>query len=300
VRANGCSTMAKNNATYSRRKWWVAGLLTLIVTGLGHVYNGRFIRGLILCFIDLLLIMLFSPGLLMSFALSSSGFIIVCTALIVVILGYRTYVLIDSSIGARRQADGYSLKKYNRWYVYAGLAVLVIIVIHPLIINMSRAAMIDAYIVPTESMTPTLYIGDCIFIDKTRYCKSLPNREDVIVVSHLGKKFVKRAVGVPGDTVEIKDKVVFINDIPVEEHYTTHTDLAIMAKSVSSRDNYGPIIVSGNQVFALGDNRDNSLDSRFWGPVNTNVIEGLVKKIYFSIDLVDMKVRWKRIGVSVD
>jgi signal peptidase I len=292
--------MAKNNTTYSRRKWWVAGLLTLIVTGLGHVYNGYFIRGLMLFCIDLLVIVLMLAGLLVSFGLSKSAFIIVCIVLIIILLGYRTYVLIDSIIGARVQHLRYSPKKYNRWFVYAGFAVLVIIIIHPLIINVSRAAMIEAYIVPTESMAPTLYIGDCIFVDKTRYCKSLPNRGEVIVVSSQERKFVKRTIGVPGDTVEITNTVLLINSTPIKEHYTIHTDISTMVKSISPRDNYGPVIIAENQIFVLGDNRDNSIDSRFWGPVNINAIEGLVKKIYFSIDLVDMKVRWERIGASVN
>lgn len=111
------------------------------------------------------------------------------------------------------------------------------------------------------------------------------------------RDFIKRVVGVGGDKIEIKNKVVFVNDVPLSEEYTVYKDPKI--DNNSQRDNFGPFIVPRRNFFVMGDNRDRSYDSRFWGVVNMDEIKGKAFIMYWSWNsngtFID-KVRWGRIG----
>jgi signal peptidase I len=110
------------------------------------------------------------------------------------------------------------------------------------------------------------------------------------------RDFIKRVVGVGGDKIEIKDKTVFVNDIPLTEPYKVHRE-QVIAKG--ERDNYGPFTVPRRSFFVMGDNRDHSYDSRFWGTVDVNEIKGKAFIMYWSWNKEGSwfrKVRWNRIG----
>lgn len=110
------------------------------------------------------------------------------------------------------------------------------------------------------------------------------------------RDFIKRVVGVGGDKIEIKDKVVYVNDIPMSEPYTIHKDPDIEA---TQRDNFGPFTVPRNSFFVMGDNRDQSYDSRFWGVVDMSEIKGKAFIMYWSWNSEGSffnKVRWNRLG----
>jgi len=113
------------------------------------------------------------------------------------------------------------------------------------------------------------------------------------------RDFIKRVIAVGGDRVEIKNKRVYVNGMALDEDYIIHTDNAILSKAVTSRDNIGPIIVPRNKFFVMGDNRDQSYDSRFWGFVDMRDIKGKAFIIYWSWNKngnLFNKVRWGRIG----
>ena len=139
---------------------------------------------------------------------------------------------------------------------------------------------------------------------------STPRRGDIIVFvfpEDPGKDFIKRVIAVPGDTVKIRDKVVFLNGEPLDETYVRYADGSTVDGFVRSRDNMPKVTVPPGKYFVMGDNRDRSYDSRFWGFVDEDAIIGKALFIYFSVDWdVDLRwyevwrypeiVRWSRIG----
>ena len=175
-----------------------------------------------------------------------------------------------------------------------------------------RSFVIQAFKIPSGSMLPTLLVGDHILVNKFIYGIKIPftdikifplrspRRGDIIVFRYpMDKKkdFIKRVVGVEDDVVEIRDKVVFINREPWKDNYGVHKDSATLPGSVSPRDNFGPVTVPEDSLFTLGDNRDQSRDSRFFGFIALEKVKGRAIIISFSWD--GEKVRWGRIGRDI-
>lgn len=174
-----------------------------------------------------------------------------------------------------------------------------------------RTFIVQAYKIPSGSMIPTLLIGDYLLVNKLSYgirnpvkndflyFRKLPERQEIVVFTYpLDKKldFIKRVIGLPGDTIQIINKKVYVNGKPLKEPYVQFTDPEVYPKEISPRDNYGPIKVPPNHIFVLGDNRDQSYDSRFWGFVPISYLKGRALIIYFSWDSKDFKIRFDRIG----
>lgn len=193
-----------------------------------------------------------------------------------------------------------------------------------------RTFLIQAYKIPSGSMEPTLAIGDHIMVNKMRYGLRMPDslfgltplageipyghylfhlaqvhRGDVVVfVFPLDstKDFIKRVVGVGGDTVQVKNGEVFLNGEPMPDPHA-HFEVAPQDRSqFSPRDNYGPAVVPPGKYFMMGDNRDRSYDSRFWGFVNLDQVEGRAMFIYWSWGADSQSplgIRWSRFGKAV-
>jgi signal peptidase I len=173
-----------------------------------------------------------------------------------------------------------------------------------------RAYVIQAFKIPSGSMIPTLLIGDHILVNKFMYGTKIPfsdrrvlvfkkpEREDIIVFKYPEnpkKDFIKRVIGTEGDVIEEKNKTVYVNGKAILEPYVQHSDSIIRAGGNDPRDNFGPLIVPKGSVFVMGDNRDQSYDSRYWGFVDLNAIMGKALIIYWSWDPNDW-VRFNRIG----
>lgn len=210
-----------------------------------------------------------------------------------------------------------------------------------LLFLVTRSLVVEMYKIPTPSMQRTLLVGDFLVVNKMVYGPELPfthiklpglhqpRRGDVIVFkwpSDPSINFVKRVVGVPGDTLLMHNGVLQRNGLPLRETYVTHTsadaDMAVdefrwqrdyLVKSARasgaywpSRNNWGPLVVPPRDLFVLGDNRDNSLDSRYWGFVPDSLVRGQPMFVYYSYrpDSASnwswlTNARWRRLGTIV-
>ncbi len=174
-----------------------------------------------------------------------------------------------------------------------------------------RAYFIQAFKIPSGSMIPTLVVGDHILVNKFIYGTKIPfsdkrilelkkpSRGDIIVFKYPEdpeRDFIKRVIAVEGDVIELKDKVVHVNGEPVVEQYIQHTDNAIRSSGVEPRDNLGPKVIPKDKFFMMGDNRDQSYDSRYWGFVDIKEVRGKALIIYWSWDGSKHLPRFTRLG----
>lgn len=273
------------------RKWWIAGLLSLICPGVGHIYIGEARKGLVILALPILLY----PAMIL--CLNSNFIVYFLLSFIVGGIAYYAGVIVDAIRKARRLRDQYPLKKYNKRIVYIGVIGLVFTV-NSFLPQYIKQNHVQAFKIPAASMEPTLLIGDHILVDRRQAARN-PNRGDLIVFEYPKdpeKDFVKRVAAVGGDLVMIRDKELFINDKAIREPYAIHQDMNILPSSRNPRDNFGPVTVPAGAYFVLGDNRDRSLDSRFFGFIDKSKIRGTVQGIYWSWDYKNKAVRWDRIG----
>lgn len=183
-----------------------------------------------------------------------------------------------------------------------------------LIVGYSIRSYIQAFTIPTSAMEDTILRGDFILVDKVDGNKYTPKPGDIMVFKYPPDEtilYIKRCVACGDQILEIIDKRIYINgelsDLPMHAKFI---DPRIIPKSESrfsrtfrklgSRDNYGPITIPENHYFVIGDNRDNSLDSRYWGFVSQENIIGKAGIIYFSWDSENFKVRWDRLGKYIE
>jgi signal peptidase I len=178
-----------------------------------------------------------------------------------------------------------------------------------------RTFVVQAFKIPSGSMIPSLLVGDHILVNKFIYgprielpltgtfIAKLPGfaeirRGDVVVFVYpvdRSKDFIKRVIGLEGDVVEIRNKKVFINRQTMQDPHA-HFEEGLGEMGPQERDNLGPIVVPRHHVFVMGDNRDRSYDSRFWGFVDVEDIKGKAFQLYWSWEGRDRWVRWERIG----
>lgn len=205
-----------------------------------------------------------------------------------------------------------------------------------------RAFLVEAFKIPSGSMEGTLLVGDFLLVNKLVYGAEVPftgkrlpalrppERGDVVVFQwpeDPSKNFVKRLVGVPGDTLSMKDGVLIRNGQQVRETYVRHTEPGVdpggeefrwqnnhlVRTAVAtpgyhpSRNNWGPLVVPPRHYFMLGDNRDNSLDSRYWGFVPDSLVRGQPLIVYYSYQPDSgsrtawlSRIRWSRLGTRVN
>jgi len=174
-----------------------------------------------------------------------------------------------------------------------------------------RTFVVQAFKIPSGSMLNTLLIGDHILVNKFIYGiknpfsgntwipVKKPARGDIVVFKYPinpDQDYIKRVIGVEGDQIEIKNKKVYVNGTSHDESYAIFLDNKILPPGEQSRDNMAPITVPANSLFVMGDNRDNSYDSRFWKFVELKAVKGKAFIFYWSWDKKNTSVRWNRIG----
>ena len=182
-------------------------------------------------------------------------------------------------------------------------AVLIALLITTFIVKM--------YKIPSRSMVPTLLVGDQLVVNKFIYGIKIPyfrntilsitdpQRGDIVVFIYPQDRsldFIKRVIGTGGDKIEIKDKKIFINGKVFTDNIGIYSDKMIYPASLQPRDNFGPVTVPRGSLFVMGDNRDESMDSRFWGFVDLKDVQGKAFIIYWSWNPDEQNIRWQRLG----
>ncbi len=183
-----------------------------------------------------------------------------------------------------------------------------------------RTWAVQAFKIPSGSMKPTLLVGDHLLVNKSAYGLKMPfsdrnlvnlgepKRGDIIVFrfpEDRDKDFIKRVIALPGEKVEVRNKLVYINGEPLQDLWGHYSDRIILPPGIQPRDNLGPLEVPPDHYFVMGDNRDQSFDSRFWfqgrgGFVPQKDILGKAIIIYWSWEDDSFGVRWGRIGHLID
>lgn len=203
------------------------------------------------------------------------------------------------------------------WYREYGEALLFALILALII----RTFLFQAFKIPSGSMEDTLLIGDHLLVNKFIYGTQIPftekrfltlrdpERGDIIVFEFpqdhdkpyfQRRDFIKRIIGLPGDRVEIRNKQVLINGVPHELEQAIYKESEAISGDPQSADFLGPVTVPADHYFVLGDNRDRSFDSRFWGFVPEQKIKGLAFIKYWSWDGDRNLPRWNRIGRTIN
>jgi len=178
-----------------------------------------------------------------------------------------------------------------------------------------RTFIIQAFKIPSSSMEPTLLVGDHLLVNKFIYGIKIPltdiklfqlkrpKRGEIIVFIYprdRSKDFIKRVIGTEGEKVEVIRNKIYINDKLIDDRWGHYHEESNWMKYLQPIEKFGPVLVPKDSLFVLGDNRDNSQDSRFWGFVNINAVRGEAFIIYFSWDRYAQsllgKIRWTRFG----
>ena len=158
---------------------------------------------------------------------------------------------------------------------------VILLIAFALVFGFIRPFIVEAFWIPSQSMVPTLQVGDRVFVNKFIYRFDEPQRGDIIVFKSVEgsteggqEDLIKRVVGLPGDEISVQDGVLFANGEPQEEPYVN--------RQSADSSSFGPAVVPKGEVFVMGDNRAGSLDSRYFGPVPLENIEGEAFLIFWS------------------
>jgi signal peptidase I len=295
----------------TKRDPWFAAFLSLLLPGLGQLYCGAIIRCLWLLALTsvagLLAVLALVPGVRLA-----GSFVVACYALSLLVYALAIF---DAFFLARRTRADYELKDYNRWpaYLLLGLAVSAGNVFSAFYL---RDNWVMPFKIPTASMYPALWQGDQLFADKGAYREKDPAVGDIVVFHNPDNRkeyFIKRVVALEGDRVEIRDGVVYVNDLKLgreeapaatvssrqmgaggayfyEFNRAAKYRILLTAAANSRLRNLPPTTVPKHHCFVLGDNRDNSLDSRSYGAIPIAGIVGKASFIYLPSE------SWARFG----
>ncbi len=287
------------------RRTGVALLLTFFFPGLGHIYCGRFGKGLVLLVLDFLL----ATPMPLLFVLQSPVFRLLLLGSAGLATAVWIYALVDVVRLIPRLPKDYRLKDYNRWYIY----VLLLVMQLPLAFGgafVFREIAVQAFYVPTESMAPTIAIGERVLITKLAYQNAGVQRGNVVVFIAPNDRhihFIKRVVALPGDTFEMRGGEVYVNGTKLERtaltgaagqpeagpggleifeeasgpaHYRIQFAPPAAGQEGQPQDVEKTLVPNGT-CYVLGDNRNALVDSRKFGPVPLADITGRADCIYW-------------------
>ncbi|WP_367288084.1 signal peptidase I [Laspinema palackyanum] len=244
------------NLRKSKKDPWLAVFLSLLFPGLGHFYIKKIGEGLV-------------------FAIATIVVAVLAPKIFVVILRFGAAFHVYQLMNKKKDIS------QEKAPLLIGLFVIASLVVSFAMLSLQRSVIETRYI-PSGAMIPTLQIDDRLIIDKITYKFNAPERGDVIIFSptqtlqeqNFKDDFIKRLIGLPGETVEVSNGQVKINNQPLEEPYIAEPPTY----------QYGPVTIPENNYLVLGDNRNNSYDSHYWGFVPKENIVGKANKIFWPPD----------------
>jgi signal peptidase I len=282
----------------SRPQVWIACVLSLCCTGLGHLYAGKLKRGLVLFLLSLVIV---PVAALIAGLVSSTAALLGLIAAFLGLIGLWLFAVVDACRLTARGVDsaGHDYEKplVYALFIAAGIASPLLSTVYV------RQNLLEAFYLPSDSMAPTLRQGDHILANKTRWRIENLNRSEVVVFrppDHRHRNYIKRVIGLPGDRVAIAGRDVTVNGQPVaevsripsgarrealEDRPARHGELPTQAEADRREQAVPP-----GMCYVLGDNRENSRDSREFGLVPLGDIVGVAEYIYCPGD------SWSRFG----
>ncbi len=256
--------MQQRNAT-GRRNKWLATIMGLAMPGLGQIYNGELIKGT--SYFTIILVLHFL-GFRWSVLLPDRWVLAGAFCTVTVVIAVYIAAIIDAYKKASSAGDAFQPAAYNRWYFYVAAWLLGWVLAMGAVIEYVRNDILEAYVIPSGSMEPTVKRGDRVLADKTAYHRMAPHKGDIAILVYpddRSLRFIKRIGALPGETVTMADGL----DTQVPHGF----------------------------VYMVGDNRQNSYDSRQFGFVPLTDLVGKVRQVYFSSG--PDGIRWERIGTVV-
>ena len=273
------------------RRPWLAGLLSVFLPGIVHVYLGYARRG-VLAYVLVL----------------AAGVLVIGVQVAVVMWPSRPVVIGGMALGfgvflgliVLVARDAHRLAREASRPRRRGAALLLLtaaLVLSEVLVEPVSRSLVRAFKTPSASMAPALMVGDHVLADMRTFGSRQPGAGDIVVLIHPKdpkQEFIKRVVAVARQTVEMRELKLYVDGTPVDEPFAVYR---LGGTPLSRR--VGPLTVPEGTVFVLGDNRDESADSRIWGPVPIANVTGLVRVIYWSWDRETGSVRWSRVGRPV-
>lgn len=275
----------------------LAVILSFFMIGLGQIACGKIKRGVSLYILSQILFISAAFIAIQPFPL----FNIIAAGLI--FISVFLFAIIDSILIARNPDNSLKLKPLIGYPLLVVILIVNSSLVQPVINKTIKDDYVQAFQIPTRSMLPSLLMGDHILANKTAYNNSGPSRGDIIVFDFpedTSRTYIRRVVGLGGDVIEIKNKQLYINDTKYNENYIIYVEAKSLPENSQPIDNYGPVSVPKGSFFVLGDNRNHSYDSRYWGFLAADKVKGKAATIYWSWDEENNKVRWDRIGKPIN
>jgi len=312
--------MEDRKIKFKKRKPLFALALSFFLTGLGHLYNGKPRKGFIIFLIYSII-----PFLFFQLSVLGPGQMLILFLLLSILtsLGLYIWAAVDAWKHAKRIGENYILKFYNKLYIY--ILLIILLNFYPLgrIVDLSEVCFFARpYRMSTGSMVPTILPGDLVMTD-SRIDHSAPNyglkKGELVVFKYpkdKTKHFVKRIIGLSGDKIDIKGLDLYVNGKKIPSREGPNLEVRRDEKSIKrtitlyeegDSGTYAVFYIKGSErkdlsitvpegyCFVIGDNRDNSMDSRHWGPIPLDDVVARAKLIYFSFD-PEGGIRWRRIG----
>ena len=279
----------------------IVALLISIFPGLGQQYSGFIIRGIV--FYTLLIALSWLAAI--AFMSTDSGLSRLFLAIPFIGFGL---IALDAWFCAAKQPKHYRLKWFNKTWIYIGVTLFLIVTVNPLMDLLVGKHVVRAYHVENNSMSPTIIEDDILLINKL----VTPKRGDIAILDFslaqstetgltniLDSLLVRRIIAIEGDTVEIKNQVVYINGQLLEEPYVA-SDISFQPTTFGSANQDIPLIkIPQNNIFILADNRSAGLDSRVIGAVSNTLVTGKATKVFWSWNLDEGHFKWERTALGL-